>query len=106
MCISKNGREKLRELGVYAILREFDKARRGKDAPMVENKFMTLDGTPEWNLLIHTLLFEDHEIQADGDLEHPAPAGITEFNLDDLAAELNLIEQENKTKQTEEFGSS
>lgn len=101
MCISKDGREKLRGLGIYAILREFDKSRRGEDAALVEDKFMTLDGTPEWNLLMHTLLFDDHEIQIEGDLEHRVPDGITEFNLDDLAAELNAIELENKSNEEE-----
>jgi hypothetical protein len=80
-------------------LREFDKARRGNNIQLVENRFMTLDGTPEWNLLMNTLLFEDHELTEGEDLEHKAPAGITEFNLDDLATEINAIECENAEKQ-------
>jgi hypothetical protein len=87
---------KLRELGIYAILREFDKSRRCKETPLLEDKFMTLEGSPEWNLLMHTLLFEDHEIQAEDDLVHKLPSEITEFNLDELSAELDAIEQ-NKT---------
>lgn len=63
---------------------------------------MTLDGTPEWNLLIHTLLFEDYELQADGDLEHQMPEGITELDLSELSAELRSIEQENRGKTNEE----
>jgi hypothetical protein len=102
LCISKDGREHLRKLGIYAILREFDKTRRGENAPLVDDKFMTLDGTPEWNLLMHTLLFEDHEIQAEGDLDYQLPQGITEFNLDELTAELDLIEAENRKNTAEE----
>jgi len=102
LCISKQGREKLRELGIYAILREFDKARRGNNMQLVENRFMTIEGTPEWNLLMNTLLFEDHELQADGDLEHKMTGEITEFNLDDLASELNAIELENSEQKQEE----
>lgn len=44
---------------------------------------------------MHTLLFDDHEIQADDDLVHKLPSEITEFNLDELSAELDAIEQDN-----------
>ncbi|KAI6189497.1 Muscle M-line assembly protein unc-89 [Aphelenchoides bicaudatus] len=103
LCISKDGREHLRSSGIYVILREFDKARRGSGEQLVDDKFMSLDGTPEWNLLMHTLLFDDHEIQAEGDLEHQLPQGITEFNLDELAAELDLIESETRTASEEKL---
>jgi hypothetical protein len=78
------------------ILREFDKATRAKDAPLVEDRFMTLEGTPEWNLLMNTLLFDDHELEVHNeDLKHNAPTEITEFNLDELTNALDEIEKEN-----------
>ncbi|KAI6200221.1 Muscle M-line assembly protein unc-89 [Aphelenchoides besseyi] len=97
LCTSKLGRERMRSSGMYVILREFDKSRRDKTIPLVEERFMTLDGTPEWNLLMNTLLFDDRELNVENDLrEESASCGITEFNLDSLAAELEALEQENE----------
>ncbi|KAI6213934.1 hypothetical protein M3Y94_00210000 [Aphelenchoides besseyi] len=101
LCTSKLGRERMRSSGIYVILREFDKSRRDKTVPLVEERFMTLDGTPEWNLLMNTLLFDDRELNVENDLkEESTPCGITEFNLDSLAAELEALEQENENAAT------
>ncbi|KAI6225469.1 Muscle M-line assembly protein unc-89 [Aphelenchoides fujianensis] len=94
LCSSKLGRQRMREAGIYAIMREFDKSRRDAST-FVEGRFMPLDGTPEWNLLMNTLLFDDHELRAHDDELTAAPAGITEFDLESLAHELDAIEREN-----------
>ena len=86
---------RLRESGVYAILREYDKSRRDKNSPLHDGKFMTLDGTPEWNLLMNTLLLRDNELDVDDTHTRPhVPSGITDFDIEQLSRELKMLESD------------
>ncbi|CAD5216038.1 unnamed protein product [Bursaphelenchus okinawaensis] len=103
LCTTKVGRKTLRHMNIYIILREFDKSRR-VDEPKIEGKFMTLDGTPEWNLLMNTLLFDDNELalKDDEDLVRCMEVELKEIKLEELDKELQVIESELNDKKNKE----
>ncbi|CAD5221995.1 unnamed protein product [Bursaphelenchus xylophilus] len=105
LCSTKDGRRVLRHMHIYIILREFDKSQR-KDEPKVEGKFLTLEGTPEWNLLMNTLLFDDAELRApeDEELSRLREVELKEIKLEELDRELQLIESELEVKKKGEPG--
>lgn len=76
-------------------MREFDKSRHDPKKPLVEDKFMILEGSPEWCLLMNSLLMRDHELDVDEAASKPfVPSGTaTVFDLDELSQELETLER-------------